>query len=44
MAAYRLTLTFVSGDDRLLDAARAEGLPGDNPFDHIVSEDTAARR
>jgi predicted nucleic acid-binding protein len=44
MAAYRLALTFVSGDGRLLDAARAEGLPVENPFDHVAPEDTAPRR
>ncbi|MDE3087838.1 MAG: type II toxin-antitoxin system VapC family toxin [Chloroflexota bacterium] len=29
-----LTLTFVSGDETLLQAARAEGLATDNPFQH----------
>lgn len=32
--------TFVSGDTTLLDAARAEGLTVDNPFDHVVPDDT----
>ena len=27
-------LTFVSGDDALLEAARAEGMATENPFDH----------
>jgi predicted nucleic acid-binding protein len=43
MAAYHLPLTFVSGDERLLEAARAEGLSVENPFDHVVPEDTASR-
>jgi hypothetical protein len=29
-----LSLTFVSGDDNLLQAARAEGMATENPFDH----------
>jgi hypothetical protein len=33
--------TFVSSDNTLLTAARAEGLSTDNPFDHVVPEDTA---
>jgi hypothetical protein len=36
---YDLTLTFVSGDDTLLVAAQAEGLPTDNPFDHVSPHD-----
>lgn len=39
LAAHQLT--FVSGDNTLLSAARAEGLSIDNPFDHVASEDTA---
>ncbi len=31
---FDLTLTFVSGDDKLIQAARAEGLATDNPFEH----------
>ncbi|OGO40398.1 MAG: hypothetical protein A2Z03_05185 [Chloroflexi bacterium RBG_16_56_8] len=27
-------MTFISGDDKLLQAAQAEGLATDNPFDH----------
>ena len=34
-----MLLTFVSGDRALLAAAQAEGLPTDNPFDHIAPED-----
>jgi predicted nucleic acid-binding protein len=34
---------FVSGDASLLNAARAEGLSTDNPFDHVVPEDTLRR-
>jgi len=40
LAALRLPLTFVSGDAALLAAARAEGLPTENPFDHVAPEDT----
>jgi len=40
LATHRLTLTFVSGDDTLLAAAQTEGLPTDNPFDHISPQDT----
>lgn len=39
LAAHNLTLTFVSGDDTLLVAAQAEGLPTDNPFDHVSPHD-----
>ncbi len=39
LAAHGLTLTFVSGDDTLLAAARAEGLPVENPFDHVAPHD-----
>lgn len=44
LAALHLTLTFVSGDDTLLTAAQAEGLPTDNPFDHVSSHDTPQQR
>lgn len=40
LAALHLTLIFVSGDNTLLTAAQAEGLPTDNPFDHISPHDT----
>lgn len=40
LAPLPLLLTFVSGDRTLLAAARAEGLLTDNPFDHVVPEDT----
>jgi len=39
LAAFGLPLIFVSGDAALLAAARAEGLPTDNPFDHVAPED-----
>ena len=29
-----LSFVFISGDGRLIEAARAEGLAADNPFDH----------
>ncbi len=34
LQADNLMLTFVSGDDKLLQAAQAEGLATDNPFNH----------
>ena len=40
LAAFGLPLIFVSGDAALLNAARAEGLPTDNPFDHVSPEDS----
>lgn len=40
LAAHQLTLTLVSGDEALLTAAQTEGLPTDNPFDHVSPEDT----
>jgi predicted nucleic acid-binding protein len=39
LAAHDLALTFVSGDDTLLTAAQSEGLPTDNPFDHVSPHD-----
>jgi predicted nucleic acid-binding protein len=40
LAAHGLTLTFVSGDGTLLAAAQTEGLPTENPFDHVSPHDT----
>jgi hypothetical protein len=37
------TCIFVSGDASLLNAARVEGLSIDNPFDHVLPEDTLNR-
>lgn len=34
LRADNLSLAFVSGDEKLLQAARAEGLATENPFDH----------
>jgi predicted nucleic acid-binding protein len=34
------TLTFVSGDKALVTAAQVEGLRTDNPFDHVLPQDT----
>ena len=39
LVALHLTLIFVSGDNTLLTAAQAEGLPTDNPFDHVSPHD-----
>ena len=39
LAEHELTLTFVSGDGMLLDAAQAEGLATENPFDHVSDQD-----
>jgi len=36
------SLTFVSGDRTLLTAAALEGLHTNNPFDHIMPEDTSS--
>jgi len=43
LMAYRFAVCFVSGDGRLLEAAQAEGLQVENPFDHITPEDTPSR-
>ena len=43
LAGYKLAACFISGDARLLDAARAESLAVENPFDHLSPEDSAAR-
>jgi hypothetical protein len=40
LAAYGLSLTFVSGDKTLLTAAQAEGLVTENPFDHVLPQDS----
>lgn len=40
LALQQLSITFVTGDNALLTAARAEGLPTDNPFDHVPPQDT----
>jgi predicted nucleic acid-binding protein len=37
------TCIFVSGDTPLINAARAEGLSIDNPFDHVVLGDAPRR-
>jgi hypothetical protein len=37
------TCIFVSGAGLLINAARTEGLSIDNPFDHVVPEDTLRR-
>jgi predicted nucleic acid-binding protein len=39
LAAYKLTVTFVSGDNTLVTAAQAEGLRSDNPFEHILPQE-----
>jgi len=40
LAAHQLTFTFVSGDTTLLTTAQRENLSTDNPFDHVLPEDT----
>ena len=35
--------TFVSGDGTLLAAAQAEGLVTENPFDHVIPDESAGR-
>lgn len=42
LAIHDLALTFVSGDAALITAARAEGLLTENPFDHILPQDSPA--
>lgn len=39
LVAHQFILTFVSGDDTLLTAAQAEGLPTENPFNHLAPHD-----
>lgn len=43
LTGSQLSYIFVSGDDPLINAARAEGLSTDNPFDHVLPEDTLGR-
>lgn len=40
LARRRLALIFVSGDQQQLQAADAEGLAVDNPFDHLSPSDS----
>jgi predicted nucleic acid-binding protein len=40
---HDLALIFVSGDANLLQAAQAEGLTTDNPFDHAALDSPTAR-
>jgi predicted nucleic acid-binding protein len=42
LTPHGFTLTFLSGDNTLLAAAQAEGVLTDNPFDHILPQDTPA--
>jgi predicted nucleic acid-binding protein len=42
LAGHRLALAFVSGDSALVGAAKSEGLPTENPFDHTAPEDMPA--
>lgn len=43
LKALGLALTFISSDSTLLSAALAEGLTTDNPFDHVLPQDTPVR-
>jgi len=43
LSAVKQSLIFVCGDKTLLAAAEAEGLPTDNPFDHVSPQDTPGR-
>lgn len=36
LARHNYDLTFVSGNQQQLEAARAEGIAADNPFDHLA--------
>lgn len=40
LATHHLSIIFVGGDKTLLEAALAEGLVTNNPFDHIMLQDT----
>lgn len=40
LARYERDLIFVSGDRQQLEAAAAEGLATDNPFDHLTPSDS----
>lgn len=42
LAIHDLALNFVSGDATLTAAAQAEGLLTDNPFDHVLPQDSPA--
>jgi predicted nucleic acid-binding protein len=43
LLAFGASLTFVAGDGTLLNAALAEGLAVDDPFDHVLLQDTPSR-
>jgi len=43
-AAHGLAMTFVSGDVPLLKAAQAKELQTDNPFEHVLPQDTPRSR
>jgi predicted nucleic acid-binding protein len=43
-AAHGLVIAFVSGDNALIKAAKAEGLLTDNPFEHVLPQDTPRSR
>jgi predicted nucleic acid-binding protein len=43
LSEFDLPLTFVSGDRTLLQAAQAEGLLTDDPFEHVVAADSPGR-
>jgi uncharacterized protein len=42
LSVRHLDSTFVSGDRTLLTAANTEGLQIDNPFDHVLPQDTSS--
>jgi predicted nucleic acid-binding protein len=35
LSKREMTMVFVSGDQQLFNAAQAEGLTADNPFNHV---------
>jgi predicted nucleic acid-binding protein len=42
LSSLRQPVIFVSGDRTLLTAAKAENLPVDDPFEHVMPEDTTS--
>ena len=43
LSMFGLSMAFVSSDKTLLNSALAEGLMIDNPFDHVLPQDTPGR-
>ena len=41
---FKTNVTFISGDEQALQAAKLEGLYIDNPFEHVVPQDMEYKR